>query len=67
MIIQLFNRNSFSVFPDYSKKVMIPYKATFGTRFVQAKVVGVDFVKKVVTMDVGDPIFYTDLVSVLAV
>jgi NADH dehydrogenase FAD-containing subunit len=46
---------------------MIPYKATFGTRFVQAKVVGVDFVKKVVTMDVGDPIFYTDLVSVLAV
>ena len=46
---------------------MIPYKATFGTRFVQAKVVGVDFVKKVVTMDNADPISYTDLVRVLVV
>lgn len=50
---------------DYSKKVMIPYKATFGTRFVQAKVTGVDFVKRLVTLDSGDPISYTDLVTVL--
>ena len=43
---------------------MIPYKATFGTRFVQAKVTGVDFVKRLVTLDSGDPISYTDLVTV---
>ncbi len=56
---------NYSIFgTDYSKKVMIPYKATFGTRFVQAKVVGVDFVKRLVTLDSGDPISYTDLVPV---
>jgi hypothetical protein len=42
--------------------VVIPFKATFGPRFIQAKVVGVDFVKKVVMLDNGDPVSYTDLV-----
>ena len=49
-------------FSEYSKKVMIPFKTTFGPRFVQGKVTGVDFVKRIVTVENGDPISYTDLV-----
>lgn len=47
---------------SFIKKTMIPYKETFGTKFVQAMVTGVDLEKKEVSLDNGNTITYTDLV-----
>ena len=41
---------------------MIPFKPTFGDKFIQGKVTSVDLKKNLVTVDNGQTIHYTDLV-----